>query len=225
MLPVAPQSPPAPQLALIVEDHAQFTQRLAEAFGALEAPWHLEAYHTGADAIAALQGMSTPPGLVLVDLGLPDMSGHEVIEVSRLCWPEAPVLVISVLTSAEAVLRAVRLGARGYLHKGESVRALSAAIDGVLAGEYPISPSLARHLFRLARLEALPDESEDDSLSPREVTLLRLLGQGYTYAEAARLMDVTIHTVRTFSRRIYQKLAVHSKREALDSARERGLLA
>jgi two-component system nitrate/nitrite response regulator NarL len=213
------------RVAIVVEDTPHFTTRIAEAFAVLEESWHLDTHGTGKSALAAVLAAPREPDVVLVDLGLPDISGLEIIEAVRRRWPQVPVLVISVLTSADAVVQAVRLGARGYLYKGESVRALAEAIRGVLDGDYPISPSLARHLFRLASQETLPRPGDDSGLSAREIELLRLLGQGYTYDEAARRMTVSVNTVRTFSRRIYQKLEVHSKSQALDTARQRGLLA
>lgn len=220
-----PLAASSPRVALVVEDTPHFAQRIAEAISVLDGEWRLQIFDTGSAVIDAVRSTPEAPELVLVDLGLPDISGHAVIEAVRDRWPEVPVLVISVLTSADAVVQAVRLGARGYLHKGESVRTLADAIRGVLAGDYPISPSLARHLFRLANQQAFPATEDSGGLSAREIEVLRFLGQGYTYDETARRMDVSIHTVRTFSRRIYQKLDVHSKREALDTARERGLLA
>jgi DNA-binding NarL/FixJ family response regulator len=160
---------------------------------------------------------------VLVDLGLPDMSGVAVIRAARARHPKAPIMVVSVLGGSENVLAAIRAGARGYLHKADSVMSLAEAIKRVLAGEHPISASLARYLFNLVQSDA-PTPGERGTLSPRELQLLRLLSQGYTTQEAAERMGVGLSTAQTFCRRIYQKLQVHSKVKALLAARERGLL-
>jgi len=214
--------PALPRIAVVVEDSPPFTRRIADALAALEERWVVECHESGQAALSALHERAQPPALVLVDLGLPDMDGCEVISTARLLFPEVPIMVISVLTSADAVLKAIRLGARGYLQKEEPALSLTDGLRGVLAGEYPISPSLARHLFRLAQDE--PVAHGTAALSAREIDLLRLLGRGYTYDEAALEMAVTLNTVRSYSRRIFQKLDVHRKRDALASARERGLL-
>jgi len=136
-----------------------------------------------------------------------------------------PIMVISVLTSSANVLAAIQAGACGYLHKGDSALSLSLAIGRVLAGEYPISPSLAHYLFKLVKTrEPLVGSAGAAALAPRELELLQWLGKGHTYQEAARKMDISVSTAQTFSKRIYQKLAVTSKGEALDAARSRGWL-
>ena len=83
---------------------------------------------------------------------------------------------------------------------------------------------MAHHLFRFASIHAPTSNGPGNLRSPHELELLQLLGQGYTYDEAARRMDISIHTAQTFSKRIYMKLEVGSKGEALAHARERGWL-
>jgi len=225
----------APRLALIVEDCPQFTQLVAQALAGVGPHWQARCVATGGEALDFLARNDTGIDLMLADLGLPDMSGTEVIRAARARYPEAPIMVISTLASNSAVLSAIQAGARGYLRKFDSALSLSRAIANVLAGEYPISPSLAHYLFKLAQTHApathfattgapFTDAPAAGALSPRELELLRLLGQGRTYGEAADKMAITLNTAQTFARRIYQKLQVGTKGEALETARDRGWL-
>ena len=88
--------------------------------------------------------------LALVDIGLPDISGIEVIRQIRSAMGDTPILVISVINAEQTLLEAIRAGASGYLLKDEAEEAIAHAISDVLRGNYPISPALARSLFRLA---------------------------------------------------------------------------
>ena len=209
--------------ALVVEDNAAFSALIGEALAAVGAHWQLRTAVTGREALTLLASPDAVASLVFVDLGLPDMSGVDVIRAARARWPDAPVLVVSVLSNSASVVAAVQAGARGYLQKDDSALSLAQAIQRVLAGEYAISPSLAQHLFRFVVTHAPPASADDDAvLSPRELELLKLLGQGYTYDEAARRMQISLHTAHTFSKRIYLKLEVGSKGAALAQARDRG---
>lgn len=211
-----------PRLALVVEDSPEFQAVITQAMAGIGEGWRCHVADSGTQAMTALADKALRPDLVLVDVGLPDMSGITVIRAARAKYPKVPIMVVSVLSNSDNVLAAIRAGARGYLHKADSVLSLSDAIQRVLAGEHPISSSLAHYLFNL--VQAQSPGSDESGLSPREVQLLRLLSQGYTYDEAAERMGVSLSTVQTFSRRIYQKLQVNSKVKALVAARERGIL-
>jgi len=210
--------------ALVVEDNPAFVSLIEHALAVVDPAWHVRTVVRGHQALTLMAAPSTTADLVLVDLGLPDISGVEVVRAARVRFPDVPVMVVSVLGNGSSVLAAVQAGARGYLQKGDSALSLSHAIQRVLAGEYPISPSLAHHLFRFASVHAPASSGVDGLLSPRELELLQVLGQGYTYDEAARRMGISVHTAQTFSKRIYTKLEVGSKSEALAHARDRGWL-
>lgn len=211
------------RVALVVEDSPEFQAAITHALSQTGEQWALQVADTGKEALALLAGRALRPDLALIDLGLPDMSGVAVIRAARNRYPKLPIMVVSILDSSDHVLAAIRAGARGYLYKGDSIVALAEGIQHVLAGGHAISPSLARYLFNLVQAEPL-ESGEAGSLSPREAQLLRLLGQGFTYDEAAERMGVSLPTAKTFSRRIYQKLQVNSKVKAIVAARERGLI-
>lgn len=208
--------------ALVVEDNQAFGSMIVSALSELDAAWSPLLLETGADALAAIDLPVVSPELFLVDLGLPDMNGVEVIRAARRRFPGVPILVISVLSSNESVLEAIRAGACGYLHKGDSALSMANAIRRVLEGEYPISPSLARYLFNLVETKGPEVESRLATLTSRELELLKLLGRGFTYEEAAQQMHVALSTVQSHIKRIYQKLEVDSKTKAIAKAQALG---
>ena len=194
---------------------------LESAFERLDGSCTLHAVGVGAHALTALRAPTARFELVVVDLGLPDMSGIEIIRAARELHPDTPVLVASIHSDEAHVMDAIRVGARGYLLKDDTALELSESIRRVLQGEYPISPSLARHLFRMAQPAAV---SAALTLSPRELELLALLAKGSSYKRAALVMNVALSTVQTYVRRIYQTLEAHSKLDAINRARSLGLL-
>lgn len=214
-------------LALVVEDDPQFARAVQQALTVLGHHWQSLCLSTGQQALDLMDDdQERWVDLVLVDLGLPDMNGVEVIRRAHQRWPQTPILVSTVHRGASDVLAAIEAGARGYVDKSDTAMTLSRAIETVLQGEYPISASLAQHLFRLVpKTEAAQAQAASpDLLSPRELELLKHLGNGYTYEEASQRMGVSLNTVQTFSRRIFQKLEVRSKVQAISAAQTLGLM-
>ncbi len=221
--PSRPQPGP-PSNVLIVEDDPVFSRQLVQASAALIADARIHSCQT---ASAALEWVETPgfvPGLALIDLGLPDLSGIEVIREIHQRHPDAPILVISVISAERSLLAAIRAGARGYLLKDGSTQSIVAAIGQILAGEYPISPSLARHLFKLAGGPTGAPREPQINLSPKEVEVLQRISNGLSYAEIAAEMGIALSTVQSHVRNLYQKLDVHSKVQVIKRAGEMGLL-
>ncbi|MFM7024605.1 MAG: response regulator transcription factor [Limnohabitans sp.] len=220
------QKTQARKVALLVEDEPVYQDLFRHAFEQLQQGWSLQVADCGADALQALMQPGMVFDIVLVDLGLPDMSGVEVIRAAREHHPDTAVLVASIHSDEAHVIDAVRNGARGYLLKDDDAMEVSSAVVRVMNGEYPISPSLARHLFRLAAPETANSPPPDGPLllAPKEFELLGLLARGCSYKKAALDMQVSLSTVQTYVRRIYQKLEAHSKVEAIGKARSMGLL-
>jgi len=209
---------------LIVEDNPHFMREIVRAVELLLGGGDVLNCRTGGEALAALERSRAQIDLALVDLGLPDIGGIDVIRALHRQLPEVPILVISVASSEESVLEAIRAGARGYLLKGDSGAEMASAIDEVLRGNYPISPALARTLFRLAGAPAAGSNESSLDLTQRELETLRLLARGNTYKEVARVMDVALSTVQSNVRNLYRKLQVHSQMQAVAKARGAGLL-
>ena len=214
-------------LALVVDGDPQFSRSIEQALARLGSPWQTLCMGTGRQALDLIADPQERwIDLVLVDLGLPDLHGVEVIRQAHQRWPHTPILVATGHRGSADVLTAIQAGARGYIDKSDTTLPLSRAIDTVLRGEYPISASLAQHLFRLVPQKqlAVTDKPQEGLLTPRELELLKHLGNGYTYEEASQRMGVSLNTVQTFSRRIFQKLEVRSKMQAVNAAQSLGLM-
>lgn len=208
--------------ALIVEDDHDFQFMLSEALGQVPGTWMVNSFALGNDAIVFARSFTGNLDVALIDLGLPDMEGTQVIAEVRRRFADVPILVVSVLASEEKVLQALQAGATGYVLKDDDAIDIATSIDQVLRGNYPISPVLARCLVRnLARQDATPDVAIQ--LSGREEELLRSIAAGWSYAEAAHSMGVKTSTVHAYSKTLFRKLGVNSKTQAIAHARRHGL--
>lgn len=219
------QAVPAIQVAIVEDDDLvrDSMVRIIQSAQELQLMWVAESV---AGALAQLA--RAPFDVLLVDLGLPDGSGLEVIRQARLIKPGAHIMVSTVFGDESHVIAAIEAGASGYLLKANSSETLIQEIRQLHAGGSPISPIIARLLLR--RFQSLAVESSSSALpttpllSPREAEVLQLMTKGFSYSEIARLMDVRLHTIHTFVRRMYSKLNVSNKVEAINEARMMGLL-
>lgn len=210
---------------LVVEDDPVFQRSIGDAVAQLVADYRVNAFRTGTAALAWCRNPALELGLALVDLGLPDLDGIEVIEAIRGRFPAVPIMVISVVSAETRVLQAIRAGAVGYVLKGDSGMSVKHAIEQVMAGAYPISPKLARCLFRLAGQTRGPGGAAPlPPLTRQETVLLEFLAKGKSYGQASEAMGVRLSTVQSYIRTLYRKLNVHSQTQAVLRAREHGLL-
>jgi DNA-binding NarL/FixJ family response regulator len=182
---------------------------------------------TAARAIQDLQALR--PDVLMVDLGLPDGSGLEVIRFARARCPYTEIMVISMFGDEDSLIEAIRAGATGYLLKDALPGDFVASIRDLRAGHSPISPVLARYLLNAYRPGAQPQPdpghaSDSRALSEREREVLHCVARGMTFAEIARHAFISQHTVATHVKNIYRKLEAHSKSEAVYLARQRRLL-
>ncbi|RZI43161.1 response regulator transcription factor [Herbaspirillum sp. HC18] len=179
------------------------------------------------DAMAWLRDHG--PDVLLVDLGLPDRSGLDVIEMCARMHPTCDIMVITMFGDERNVLASIQTGARGYVLKDDLGDSLAGAVRTLRAGGSPMSPIIARQVLRRLRpgnaqpAPRAPVELQG-KLSSREIEVLELIARGYTYVETARLLNVTLHTVQAHIKHIYTKLAVNSRTEAVLEARNLGLL-
>lgn len=223
----------------VVEDDAQtraFFVASIDAHPQLEA---VGAFGTQAEALAWLRQPAQAVDVLLVDLGLPDGSGLEVIRSAAELHPQCECLVVSMFGDEESVLASIEAGALGYIHKDSTPENIALTILEMREGASPISPMIARRVlakFKLlkgpareavaapAPAPASPERGDKPLLTPREQEVIELVARGFSYAEIARLQGVTVHTVQTHIKSIYRKLAVRSGREAVYEARQMGLL-
>ena len=163
------------------------------------------------------------PDVVLVDLGLPGMSGIEGIRILRQQFPNLLALVLTVFEDDERIFDAICAGACGYLLKKAPLTRLLESIREVMDGGAPMSPEVARKVVRLFR-DFRPPEHVDYALTPHETRLLKLLVEGHSYKTAAFELGITSHTVAFHLKNVYEKLHVHSKSEAVSKALRQGLI-
>lgn len=177
-------------------------------------------------ATLALLDRVEAPDVLLVDLGLPDGDGSELIDALRRRHPRAQALVTTVFGDEAHVLRALQAGAQGYLLKDSGPDELARAIHQVHEGGTPLSPSVARYLLK--RLVPAPGArgeapvTDDQRLSPREAEVLTLVSHGHTPAEVAARLQLSVHTVSTHLRNSYAKLAASNRLQAVNRARATG---
>jgi DNA-binding NarL/FixJ family response regulator len=176
----------------------------------------------------------------LVDLGLPDADGRDFIRWVSEQQPHASVMVVTMFGDDEHIVSSFSAGAVGYLLKDTPIQEIAQRIAELHAGGSPISPSVARRLLQTFRtpsgidkaltapaaktLMQSQDETHSNPLSEREYEVLRLVEKGLTYDEIAKVLGITWHTVTGYLRRVYRKLQVNSRGEAVFEARQRGLL-
>ncbi|WP_295384979.1 response regulator transcription factor [uncultured Thiodictyon sp.] len=216
---------PAVRQVVVVEDDPAFLRAIGEAVVQLGDQWLVHGFRTGSEALACCHHPAARLDLVLVDLGLPDIDGIEVIRTIHGRFPAVPIMVISVVSTEARVLTAIRAGALGYILKGDSSMSMTRAIEQLMAGNYPISPKLARYLFKLAGGEPPAGAPELPQLTSKETELLKHLASGKSYGQAGEAMGVALSTVQSYIRNLYRKLDVHSQTQAVSRAREHGLLA
>lgn len=220
---------------LIVEDEPEFLQRFSEAVLADPALQLMAAVSTGRAGLAMLAAQ--PPDVMLVDLGLPDMNGIELIRHAAQHLPGCDVLVVTMFADDAHVMGSLEAGATGYLLKDAQAARITSAIHELRAGGAPISPSIARRVlarFRIAPAAAAPAPAAPATppaaapvaspLSERETEILRLVAKGFSFDAVGELLAISPHTVVTHVKKIYRKLAVHSRGEAVYEAGQMGLL-
>jgi DNA-binding NarL/FixJ family response regulator len=214
---------------LIVEDEPEFMRRFSDAVLADSALALVAAVGTGRAAMAMLEAQ--PPDVMLLDLGLPDMSGVEVIGHAMRHAPECDVLVVTMFRDDQHVLASIEAGATGYLLKDATAEHIAASIHELHAGGSPISPGIARRVLARFRERAAATSAgvaapaaAPSPLTERETELLRLAAKGLSFETISELMDISPHTVVAHVKKIYRKLAVHSRSEAVYEASQLGIL-
>ena len=229
-----PALAPTIQVAL-VEDDVFFARALADA---IQAAPDMQLLGTAGNCLQARQMLTQPAAdVLLVDLGLPDGPGLDIIRAAQRQWPRCLVMVSTVFGDEAHVIQSLEAGASGYLLKDSTPALTVEEIRNVYAGGSPISPLIARQLltrFRHAMAaESAPmplspsvvPQEEQVRLSPRERQVLDYITKGFSYEEIGVLMGVSRNTELSFVRRIYAKLKVRSQLEAIYEARVQGLLA
>jgi DNA-binding NarL/FixJ family response regulator len=172
---------------------------------------------------AALHAMEEDvPDVVLLDIGLPDLSGIEGVRLIKQRFPNVQVLMVTIHSSDEMIFSALQGGAVGYILKTTSSDKIVSAIRDAYEGGAPMSNEIARRVLQFfsAAVSSIPEEkrSPDMQLSEREVQVLKALVDGLTYKAIASKLFISINTVRFHLQNIYAKLHVATRSEAIVKA-------
>lgn len=212
---------------LVVEDQPKI---LKNQLKLLDAAPEIEIVGTAMSGEAALDELPRcNPDVLLLDLGLPRMSGIDVTREVKARWPKVEILIFTIFDEENKVLEAIKAGASGYLLKGATADKIVEAIRDVCAGGTVIQPNLARNLlkhFRASPEEAPPQQPEPAPrpLSEREKEILQLIAKGISNNEAAQILNLSKATIRTHLEHIYQKLEVTNRVEAVTEGIRKGLI-
>lgn len=217
---------------LIVEDEPEFLRRFSAAVRSDPRLALVGAVPTGQEGIELLD--RERPDVLLLDLGLPDLRGVEVIRHAAAAHPDCDVLVVTMFGDDAHVVESIEAGATGYLLKDASTERVVASIHELHDGGAPISPGIARRVLARFRVALKPASADTEApaeapvpptpLTPRETELLRLTAKGLPFDEIGQLLGISSHTVVAHVKNIYRKLAVHSRSEAVYEASQLGLL-
>ncbi|ATC63733.1 DNA-binding response regulator [Nibricoccus aquaticus] len=199
----------------IIEDDGPTRQILTEIIASTPTLELVSQYERCAPAIKALP--EEGPDVVLVDINLPEMNGVDAVKQLKVSMPNTQFLMLTVYEDADHIFAALAAGATGYLLKGTRRKELLEAITDIRVGGSPMSSGIARKVVQSFSRSgsSTTGRSELDTLSPREQSVLALLTKGYLYKEIADSLGVSGPTVTTYIRRIYEKLQVHSRTQAI----------
>jgi DNA-binding NarL/FixJ family response regulator len=207
---------------VIVEDD-ETTRHALRALITAASEYHCAGiYASVEDALAS--PAARPVDVVLLDIHLPGMTGVEGVRPLAAHWPGAQILMLTVFPDDDKVFASICDGAVGYLLKKTPAHELLAAIRDAADGGAPMSPEIARKVVTLVRQQRTVPPKPAADLAPQELRLLQLLADGYGYESAGRQMSITVNTVRTYIRSVYEKLHVNTKSEAVSRALRDGLI-
>lgn len=218
--------PDITRIYLIEDDRTilQFVEKTLE----LRPDWRLVG-HSDTFSHARVMAPNSLADVFLVDLGLPDGRGEDMLRLLAQEKPHAELLVFTVFGDESRLVSALQMGATGYVLKGCSSQELIEAIEQIRQGGAPISPLLARMLLKTFRRHDEVNENEETgaavpALSERESDVLKLVAQGYVNKEIAARLGIGTATVSTHIKNLYRKLSVHTRVQVVKVAQERGLI-
>ena len=200
---------------VIIEDLRDIREGLAALLNGTEGYKCVGKFGSMEEALRNIQ--RDVPDVVLSDIGLPGMDGIEGVRLIKEKYPEMTILMLSVYNDNERIFDALCAGAQGYLLKKTPPSRIVESLNEAVGGGAPMSPEIARKVITLFR-DIRPPERVDYDLTPHETRLLKLLIEGHTKKTAAAEIGVSVNTVSFHLKRVYEKLQVHSKSEAVAKA-------
>lgn len=209
----------------IVEDNAKVTENIRTLFETTPEFRLLNHYPDAATALAEID--KDKPDIIILDIGLPGLSGLDILEELKTILPDSKVVIYTVFEDEENIIRAIKKGANGYLLKDTPLDLFLAELKVIQLGGSPLTPRIASRIIEEfeARSENVPIASEESNvLSNREKEVLNLVSLGLVYSDIADELDISPHTVSRHVENIYKKLNVHSKSEAIIRGRRLGII-
>jgi DNA-binding NarL/FixJ family response regulator len=198
----------------IIEDDSQARQILSDWIRRAEGFQFVSEHGSAESAVAALP--QEKPAVVLTDINLPGINGIEAVRKLKVAMPETQFVMLTVYEDADHIFHALTAGATGYLLKQTPRNELIAALRQVHAGGSPMTSNIARKVVQsFQQQRSAPAAGDGAELSPREHEVLDLLARGYLYKEIAESLSISLPTVNTYIRRIYEKLHVRSRAQAV----------
>lgn len=201
---------------VMIEDHDEFRESLTFLLNSND-EFICTSYAQAEEAMAYIDIDS--PEAIIMDINLPGISGIECTRILKLRFPSIQILMCTVSEDDDKILEALKAGASGYILKRSAVNDIFSAIKDIVSGGSPMTPVIARKVVA----SFLPKQVENNIvaiLSVRENEILDLLAEGYRIKEIAARLYVTVNTIRTHIRHIYEKLQVNSRVEALNKSRK-----
>jgi DNA-binding NarL/FixJ family response regulator len=199
----------------IIEDHQKFREALEFLLNNTPGYRCTGSFRSMEEALEKIKFQL--PDVALVDIGLPGMSGVEGVRILKEQYPNLVTLMNTVYDDDERIFQALCAGASGYLLKKTPPARVIESLKEAISGGAPMSPEVARRVLKVFR-EIRPPEQADYQLTPHELRLLKLLVEGHSYKTAAAKLNVSVKTISFHLQKIYEKLQVHSKSEAVAKA-------
>lgn len=209
-----------PQLTIFcVEDHNEIRNGIMYMLGT-RADYTCSAYKNGTEVLAAVN--ETKPDVILMDINLPDISGIECTRRIKDQFPDVLIMMFTVLEDSDKIFEALKAGASGYLLKNNGGAELFEAIDELIKGGAPMSSVIARKVVSSFSTPAanVPINTEYTALTKKETEILQLLAKGFSNKEIANQLFVSVNTIKTHVYRIYEKLHVRNKMEAVNKLKQ-----
>lgn len=205
----------------LIEDNVALSRTIARVIGTIPGLACAEKFFRCEDALARLaEPAAVPPNIILLDVGLPGMSGLDGIGLFKARAPQAQVVILTVFEDDEKIYRAICAGASGYLLKGAGMDELVSALTQVMHGGSPITPRVARRVLDMFT-QIAPREETAVALSPRERQVVEGMAEGLTNKEIAAKLGLSTHTTDGYTRSIYEKLHVNTRSGAVAKAMQR----
>lgn len=212
MVTIQSQSTRERLIVWVVDDNAGFAKNLAELLDLTDGLRCGRVFKSCETLLDALQ-TEFPPEVILMDIGLPGMSGIEGIKRIKAIAPSTQAIMLTVFEDSDNIFRAISAGASGYLHKSATLEEIISSLNGILVGGVPMNPHIARKILEM--FSRLSTSVTDYGLTAREKEVLQLLVDGLSKRNISEKLFVSFHTVDTHLRNIYAKLQVNSRSGAI----------